>query len=410
MRIQHNLSAMNAQRNLVKNNGNLGKNLEKLASGYGINRAADNAAGLGISEKMRAHVTGLQRAEKNAHDGVSLIQTTEGALTEVHTMMNRMIELATESANGIYDDHIDRKSLDDEINALKNEVDRIAHGTHFNRKNVLNGDYSTQAIADFKGEAIGKNAGVDLMFEMEKDFAPKGVSFSFSKGNPDSTTIINKAPNDVSTVEIIVNPDKDYSAREIEELVHKGAKQFIENNPTDEKSKELGELLKDMHIVGKGVTKAPENPATGFNPNTAVKANIKVPGVTTSLNIQIGTGTNDNDKLSLINLDARHLGIDTIGVSSEVEAGKAIERINNAIEIISSQRGALGAIQNRLEHSINSLNCDAENMIAAESRIRDCDMAREMMSYTKNNILVQASQSMLAQAGHLPEGIMQLLQ
>ena len=410
MRIQHNLSAMNAQRNFTSNNGKLGKNLEKLASGFAINRAVDNAAGLAISEKMRAQVTGLNRAEKNAHDGISLIQTTEGALSEVHSMMNRMVELATEAANGIYDDSIDRNALQDEMKALETEIDRIATDTHFNGKHVINGDFSLQAVAEFKGSATATVAGIDLVFEMDEGFQP-GVEFSFKNGNPDSVNITNGSPNK-SSVEITIDPNKDYSATDIEKLVHNKAEEFLAGGGnTAEESQKLGNLLKDMHIVGKGVSKATEGARDPwFDPDPA-KATA-TPPTTDSLNFQVGvgTGTNDKIKLSLINLDARSLGLDEISVGSEKLAGEAIERINTAINLVSSQRGKLGAVQNRLEYSINSLNCDAGNMSAAESRIRDCDMANEIMLYTKNNILVQASQSMMAQAGHTPEGILRLLQ
>lgn len=277
MRIQHNIAALNSYRNLTNNNSAVSKNLEKLSSGYKINRAGDDAAGLAISEKMRAQITGLETAQKNANDGISLVQTAEGALTEVHSMLNRMVELADQSANGTYDDDTDRENLQKEVKSLTDEIDRISKGTNFNGINLLNGS-----------------------------------------------------------------------------------------------------------LAGSGLT------------------------------LQIGDTADDFNKLtvSIANMSAASLGIDTskIDISTQTGAAAAISLIKKAINTVSMTRGDLGATQNRLEHTINNLSVTSENMTAAESRIRDVDMAKEMMAYTKNNILVQASQAMLAQANQIPQGVLQLLQ
>ncbi|MGL6220075.1 MAG: flagellin [Lacrimispora sphenoides] len=274
MKIQHNIAAINSYRNLTNNNSAVSKNLEKLSSGFKINRAGDDAAGLAISEKMRAQITGLSSAEKNASDGISMIQTAEGALTEVHSMLNRMVELSTQSANGTYEDGVDRANLQAEMDALLDEIDRIAESTNFNGTKLLDGNLNTSL-------QIGSSAG---------------ESISVSVGN-------------------------------------------------------------------------------------------------------MGTG-------GVMNLG----GLKGTGISNSTNANAAIETIKTAINEVSTQRGSLGALQNRLEHTINNLSVANENMTAAESRIRDVDMAKEMMSYTKNNILVQASQSMLAQANQVPQGVLQLLQ
>ena len=280
MRIQHNITALNAHRNLYNNNSAVGKNLEKLSSGYKINRAGDDAAGLAISEKMRAQITGLSMAKKNAEDGVSLVQTAEGALTEVHSMLNRMVELATQSANGTYSS-TNRTEMQKEIDQLRDEIDRIGTATKFN-----------------------------------------GISL-FTSG---SITL------------------------------HVG---------------ESGDTYNQL-------------------------------------------------KVSLTALDVKSLGIGTVAGSGKLNttmsittstlARTAISAINTAIDQISSMRSTFGALQNRLEHTINNLGVQHENLSAAESRIRDVDMAQEMMTYTKNNILVQASQAMLAQANQVPQGVLQLLQ
>ncbi|WP_312430321.1 flagellin N-terminal helical domain-containing protein [Lacrimispora sp.] len=281
MRIQHNIAALNAHRQLGNNNSTVSKSLEKLSSGYRINRAGDDAAGLAISEKMRAQITSLDTAQKNANDGISLIQTAEGALTEVHSMLNRMVELSMQSANGIYDQDVDRKNLQEEYDQLTTEIDRIANTTTFNGTKLLNGN----------GAA--------------------------------ATTI----------------------------------------------TLQIGDTASTNNMLG-----------------------VKISSIATSATGMSGIGSAKID------------GADT------TKAAATISKVKDAINYVSSIRGKLGAYQNRLEHTVNNLGATAENMTAAESRIRDVDMAKEMMSYTKNNILVQASQAMLAQANQLPQGVLQLLQ
>ena len=278
MRIQHNISALNSYRNLTNNNSALSKNLEKLSSGYKINRAGDDAAGLAISEKMRAQITGLETAQKNANDAISLVQTAEGALTEVHSMLNRMVELAIQSANGTYQNKVDRENIQAEIKSLNEEIERISDSTNFNGINLLDGSY----------------------------------------GNTTAST---------------------------------------------------------------GVLQIGDT-ADSFN--------------------QL--------KVTISATDTASLGINTIDLSTQAGSSTAVTAIKSAINMVSSIRGNLGAIQNRLEHTINNLSVQTENITAAESRIRDVDMANEMMAYTKNNILVQASQAMLAQANMVPQGVLQLLQ
>ena len=272
MRIQHNIAAMNSYRNLTNNNSALSKNLEKLSSGYRINRAGDDAAGLAISEKMRAQITGLETAQKNANDAISLVQTAEGALTEVHSMLNRMVELAIQSANGTYDTDVDRANIQAEVESLMEEIDRISESTNFNGISLLDGNY----------------AGT----------------------------------------------------------------------------------------------------------------------------LQIGDTADAHNQLSLkiTSTNSAAMTLDDISLATQTEATAAVKNIKDAINYISRIRGNLGAVQNRLEHTINNLSVQTENITAAESRIRDVDMADEMMAYTKNNILVQSAQAMLAQANQVPQGVLQLLQ
>lgn len=273
MRIQHNITALNSHRNLTNNNSAVGKNLEKLSSGYKINRAGDDAAGLAISEKMRAQIAGLESAQKNAEDGVSLVQTAEGALTEVHSMLNRMVTLATQSANGTYTS-ANRDEMQKEVKALKAEIDRIGKTANFNGTKLFDGKTPTVAL----------------------------------------------------------------------------------------------------HV---GETSSTDNQITVTLKSMSSKDTLKIDGV---------------------------------DISEADDAKAAIDTINTAIDAVSSMRSDFGALQNRLEHTINNLGVQNENISASESRIRDVDMAKEMMAYTKNNILVQASQAMLAQANQVPQGVLQLLQ
>ena len=285
MRIQHNITALNAHRNLTNNNSSLTKNLEKLSSGYRINRAGDDAAGLAISEKMRAQITGIETAKKNAEDGVSLVQTAEGALTEVHSMLNRMVELATQSANGTYSD-ANRAEMQKEIDALNDEIDRISKTANFNGTKL------------FGATAPAK---VDL---------------------------------------------------------------------------HVGETGSDDNAIAVTLTKMSASSIAGKDETGGAKT----------------------------------VDLTAIDLTSAATSKEAITQINYAIDGISSMRSDFGALQNRLEHTINNLGVQHENISAAESRIRDVDMAKEMMAYTKNNILVQASQAMLAQANQVPQGVLQLLQ
>ena len=270
MRIQHNISALNTHRNLAFNNTQAGKSLEKLSSGYKINRAGDDAAGLAISEKMRGQIRGLDMASKNAQDGISLIQTAEGALNETHAILQRMRELAVQAANDTNVDS-DRMALPREFDQLVAEIDRVSTTTEFNTQKLLDGTFTAKVLQ------IGANEGQVLSF-------------------------------------------------------------------------------------------------------------------------------------GIANMSAQELGVDGIALGDSNTAQGGITSVDEAIKLVSEERSKLGAIQNRLEHTINNLGTTSENLTAAESRIRDTDMAKEMMNFTKNNILMQAAQSMLAQANQQPQGVLQLLQ
>ena len=401
MRIQHNIAALNSYRNLTGNNNAVSKNLEKLSSGYRINRAGDDAAGLAISEKMRAQITGLNTAQKNAQDGVSLVQTAEGALTEVHSMLNRMVELADQSANGTYDNAVDRANLQKEIASLKDEIDRIADSTNFNGINLLDGSLSTSTTTTLSGKEATPNAGVDLKFTFADQF----------KGNNINVKLENKAGGK-GQIDAVVAEDGTITLKMVATVAHSASelqKALANANIDAVKDKvdnaKMKSLLASATVTGAGTTALATGTAFA---GTATTTDPKGK----SLTLQIGDTSKDFNQMavSVGDMHGEALGIADIDISTQVGAQTAVDKIKSAINSVSSTRGDLGAIQNRLEHTINNLSVTAENMTAAESRIRDVDMANEMMAYTKNNILVQSSQAMLAQANQLPQGVLQLLQ
>ena len=368
MRIQHNIMAMNAYRNYNNNTSALSKNLEKLSSGYKINRAGDDAAGLAISEKMRAQITGLKTATKNVKDGVSLVKTGEGAMQEVQDMLNRMVELATQSANGTYDDAVDRNNLQLEVDKLKEEIDRIADSANFNGIKLLDGslqDGATVAISisgTIAGKAITQNS--NGTFNLTGNFA-----------SGDTVTINGKTYA--------------YKANA---------------------SGNDGKTFKDLAALKTAVGKAEGSGVITFSAGNASQTSATKKGK--SLTLQIGDDSEPHNqmKVSVKDLHATALGLDPVSVAKQADAQTAVATIKKAINTVSSVRGELGATQNRLEHTQNNLSVMTENIQDAESTIRDTDVADEMMAYTKNNILVQSAQAMLAQANQVPQGVLQLLQ
>ena len=493
MRIQHNIAALNSYRNLTGNNSAVSKNLEKLSSGYRINRAGDDAAGLAISEKMRAQITGLNTAQKNAQDGVSLVQTAEGALTEVHSMLNRMVELADQSANGTYDNPVDRANLQKEIASLKDEIDRIADSTNFNGINLLDGSLSATKL-DVKSASIGGNtitptvnAATGTASEFTAIAGANGTKQTLTVEYADESGALHEVKveytstnaADTNDTAILGALQKSELASVFDITSDKGGNFTLTSKVVGEKGAKLTaisttDVTKDAVKIGtvtkgtnetvtltngaKGIAAGNtivlngktyefvantsskpktegataivvgvDDAATIANLNTALEsAGVKataggaggadlVLSATkdgAALTLQIGDTSEDFNQMnvSVGDMHTAALGIADIDISTQAGAKTAVGKIKSAINSVSSTRGDLGAIQNRLEHTINNLSVSAENMTAAESRIRDVDMANEMMAYTKNNILVQSSQAMLAQANQLPQGVLQLLQ
>ena len=403
MRIQHNIMAMNAYRNYANNTSALSKNLEKLSSGYKINRAGDDAAGLAISEKMRAQITGLDKAQDNAKDGISLVQTAEGALTEVHDMLNRMYELAEQSANGTFEDGTDRKQLQKEVNQLKDEIDRIADSANFNGIKLLDGSMSANATTKINNAGTGTTAAVDVSIVADTVFNADGteLNLKFKLAAVSTNKTDGAKVSADGTVTISLKKGTQYSAEDIQALLAKakGTKAGI--------NEDILQAAQNATVTGTGVAAKTGAWTTLGASTAAAQANKGKP-----LTLQIGdTSDNFNQlKVGIKDCHVAALGLTDMKIGDQTSAAAALDKIKSAINYVSDVRGTLGATQNRLDHTINNLSVMQENIQDAESTIRDTDVADEMMAYTKNNILIQSAQAMLAQANQVPQGVLQLLQ
>ena len=358
MVVQHNLSAMNTNRQLGMSTNALSKSTEKLSSGYRINRAGDDAAGLKISEKMRSQIRGLDQASNNAENGISLIQTAEGALNETHAILQRMNELAVQGANDT-NESIDRQAINEELQALTQEIDRISSTTQFNKKNLLDGTLQNNRLQ------IGANVGQNITINI---------------GNMDATHI-------GLTMESVTTYGGSVSGQIVSGFATQSAAFAAGVNIAYEQHTKSVVASGDKYFFMS---------ADSVAASTATLESMKyiaasVGGVTNSTDFTSGT---ISFKAAVDNFDV---------------ANKTLSKVQAAINNVSSQRSALGALQNRLEHTIANLDTASENTSAAESQIRDVDMAKEMVTYSKNNILAQAGQSMLAQANQSNQGVLSLL-
>ena len=552
MRIQHNILAMNAYRNYNTNTSALAKNLEKLSSGYKINRAGDDAAGLAISEKMRAQITGLNAAQKNVKDGISLVKTAEGAMQEIQDMLNRMDYLATQSANGTYDNEVDRLNLQKEVDQLKSEINRIADSANFNGIKLLDGtqaasttaagtavelnpvtdavegngegqpgvysidlskwagsvgsaggtftikvgtvtiasasvsaagkvDFSAFSLAGATASIGGVNFKIDLdggkiiltmasapTSAFDEDMSVtvdvQGAGATDNNAIPGAVTVVTPAiakedakfasasfaltaamVKDGNQIKIgkevytfAVGKDSKYKGSNVIDLT--GVKDSVIKAGGDELLKEASRALSKaaegnswfkvtspnndgvVHLTEKlgadGSTRPYKNNMVG----TSAAADADWSGFVSwgkngtlgnngGLTLQIGDTSDSYNQLNVIigDMHTSALGIDSVDISKPDSASAAIQTIKDAINYVSGVRGELGATQNRLEHTANNLSVMAENIQDAESTIRDTDVAEEMMAYTKNNILIQSAQAMLAQANAVPQGVLQLL-
>ena len=389
MVVQHNMQAANANRMLNVTTSAQSKSTEKLSSGYRINRAADDAAGLTISEKMRKQIKGLDRASTNAQDGVSAVQTAEGALTEVHSMLQRMNELATQSANGT-NSETDRKAIQDEVDQLTTEINRVSETTKFNETYLLKGDTTGTHTANFISPQYAIKDGVTLYDEKGTILTADTLKTTLAEGG------------------------KVYKDTQKTDLAAKGTDYEYVSKFYDGNGKEISA---DDAVASGAAVYADKNLAIEISNNgadLAQKKYIKTATVNNDLifNLHVGADSEASNKIAvkIEQMSAAGIGIEGLKVDTEDDATASIDTIANAIQKVSSQRSSLGAVQNRLEHTINNLDNVVENTTSAESRIRDTDMAKEMVNYSKNNILAQAGQSMLAQANQSNQGVLSLLQ
>ncbi len=392
MIVQHNLTAMNSNRQLGITTGSQAKSSEKLSSGYRINRAGDDAAGLKISEKMRSQVRGLSRASVNAQDGVSLIQTAEGALNEAHSILQRMNELAVQGANDT-NEGIDRDAINQELNALTDELDRISSTTQFNKQQLLDGTFKDKnlqvgananqkisiSIDNMNARTLGlKDITASVTNEKQKGEKPvsvnyKGMSIAYAKG----ATVASARSAAIAAFSAKIN------AKYTEKLYASQANGMFKALGDGKEFKTAASAATyDKKLAREEMKSELNNNFTTYLKTSATEATAALSGYTKK-----GNACVDNYEA----------------------ANNSITAIQSAINKVSSQRSALGALQNRLEHTIANLDNVAENTQAAESRIRDLDMASEMVEYSKNNILAQAGQSMLAQANQSTQGVLSLL-
>ena len=497
MVVQHNMSAANANRMLNVTSSSVSKTTEKLSSGYRINRAADDAAGLSISEKMRGQIRGLNKASSNAQDGISLIQTAEGALNESHSILQRMRELSVQAANGTETDD-DREAVQNEIEQLQSELTRISDTTEFNTMKLLDGSQSgdkvqasvskssasllttesattgksvTAAVTGagdgkessysvtvmdkngnastttvkFTGGADADADGASIVAALKKtdladtfditfDTTSKKITFtSKEEGVTSNVVLTQQGTAQASAATVTAGTDaypklsKDYKAYDgtgnIEDAIFtvNGQKFAYVTDAT-----KLGDDNKDVNYIETAaatVTAAEaKDMATLINSKTGIAAeadgdgniSLKAGSSNAGKGIELQIGANEGQTMSftLGDMSAAALGVDgsNVDLSSQESAKKATTTIDNAIKTISKARGQMGAVQNRLEHTINNLDTASENLQTSESRIRDTDMAKEMVEYSKNNILMQAGQSMLAQANQSNQGVLSLLQ
>ena len=435
MVVQHNLTAMNSNRMLGLTTASQAKSTEKLSSGYKINRAADDAAGLSISEKMRKQIRGLTQASLNAQDGISAVQTAEGALTEVHDMLQRMNELAVKAGNGTMSAD-DRNYVQNEIDQLVNEIDRVSETTKFNETYLLKGDAAsngnkkTFAANDVLGTVDGvtvaangatigektdgaeikigtvKVVSSDTKFTIENEAAQKLA---------ENVVKITSADGKNATVTLKDGKEVTNTVAEIKKAY--GIEATAAGSATISKQLELettdaaitGTYTGNLNDLGAGAA-VNVKLAIGASGSTALSSSEKA----LILSFQVGADTTAENKIevSLESMSAKGIGVNGLQVNGtdSTNADAAVKTIATAIQKVSTQRSALGAVQNRLEHTINNLDNVVENTTSAESQIRDTNMATEMVKYSNNNILAQAGQAMLAQSNQANQGVLSLLQ
>ena len=396
MVVQHNLTAMNANRQLGITTGAQAKSSEKLSSGYRINRAGDDAAGLKISEKMRSQIRGLDKASDNAQDGVSLIQTAEGALNEAHSILQRMNELAVQGANDT-NQSIDRDAINQELDALTTELDRISETTQFNKQNLLDGSFADKKLQ------VGANTNQKIAVSIDNMNAASLGLASISYTTKETGTAPTKLTYQGMTFKYVAG---DKMADNVKAAItqFKGsitAKVVATDFAQQYDSKTGSVYFNTVDMSGKTIRTSTAADAAKYAAsfNKAAVSNDVTKNFKDYVTTSATAATTDKD-----------VQVGRPSVADYETANATLSAVQNAINKVSTQRSALGALQNRLEHTIANLDNVSENTQSAESRIRDTDMADEMVEYSKNNILAQAGQSMLAQANQSTQGVLSLLQ
>lgn len=453
MRINHNIAALNTYRQYNNANDAQSKTMEKLSSGMRINSAADDAAGLSISEKMRGQIRGLDRASSNAQDGISMIKTAEGALNETNDILQRMRELTVQSANDTNTD-TDRDAVQKEVDQLAKEIDRIGNTTQFNNKNLLDGSqgqsvtltnattkvtkaevttdanegtYSLQVAnkattaANLTAGGTGATSG-DLTitgagFDVNQSYAikvedgtttgTKKLTFTKEDGsvigtqdNVDVTKTVALDASGQNAINIAANKITGNGTMKFDVGIK--ADYTVTNAATNQTTTQTVTSTDGKVDIGSFQLTIDKNLTNGTDTQA-----LKVTGQ--AVQLQIGANEDQNMRIAIRDMRAQNLGVDNIDVSSYSSSKSSISTIDNAIKTVSQERSKLGAYQNRLDHTINNLSTSSENLSSAESRIRDTDMAKTMMEQTKNSILAQASQAMLSQANQQPQQVLQLL-
>ena len=398
MVVQHNMTAANANRQLGITTSAQAKSSEKLSSGYRINRAGDDAAGLKISEKMRSQIRGLDKASSNAQDGISLIQTAEGALNESHSILQRMNELAVQGANDT-NESIDRDAINEELSALTSELDRIASTTQFNKQNLLDGNFTSKNLQVGANSDQKISISIDAMNSTalglhniagstsQSQTGKKVTGFTFGKYSVDvnsTDSFGDQKASAINGLQDAVSQAANSTGYMRQLDLETGSAYYVGADTNTRYLTASAAMAADLSnmkaAISDGIT---DNGATYANTENVIAKNTTV-----------GEATTLTDP----------------SVKDYASANATIDAVQKAINQVSSQRSALGALQNRLEHTVSNLDNVSENTSSAESRIRDTDMASEMVTYSKNNILAQAGQSMLAQANQSTQGVLSLLQ
>ena len=405
MVVQHNLTAMNSNRMLGITTNSQAKATEKLSSGYKINRAADDAAGLAISEKMRKQIRGLTQASSNAQDGISSVQTAEGALTEVHDMLQRMNELAVKAANGTMSES-DRDAIQSEVDQLVTEIERVSTTTKFNETYLLKGSNGGTAGKVLYGTSSGNVSKIDETKGSGTVAVTSGASIT-QTGSPTGTKGKKVTVNSKDYYLVESTTSTTMSVTQIADKINEGVGAGQKKMAFTSMDALMAGIKRDNSADIKTITSVYDG---GLQ--------LKIEGFTDmndaiDFSLHVGADSSDDNKINLniSAMSARNLGINGLDVSGNDDdnATAAIDVIADALQRVSDQRATLGAVQNRLEHTIANLDNVVENTTAAESAIRDTDMATQMVTYSNNQILAQAGQAMLAQSNQSNQGVLSLL-